>query len=78
MGPGPRKRYATLYLESTANHAHTRNAAVREARRQLGDWASVAAFGATTKQRSTVPEGGQTQKIDSQPVQGGLPGLRED
>ncbi len=32
----------------------------------------------TTKQRSTVPEGGQTQKIDSQPVQGGLPGLRED
>ena len=31
-----------------------------------------------TKQRSTVPEGAQTKKIDSRPVQGGLPCLCEE
>ena len=45
-------------------------------RSQLSEQTSTAAT--TTKQRSTVPEGAQTQKIDSLPVQGGLPGLGED
>ncbi len=43
---------------------------------QLSEQASTAAT--TTKQRSTVLEGTETPKIDSQPVQGGLPGLCED
>ena len=45
---------------------------------QLSEQTSTAATTTTTKQRSTVPEGAQTPKIDSQAVQGGLPGLYED